>query len=101
MNIKEIAKKLGYSEGDPICGTRNKYLRSIYRVININVEGVHTAWESLNGMTSERFETQIIRLIPWERLYPDTEYYLDEGALDFRLASEEEVKKSREVCVPY
>lgn len=98
MNTLQLSKKLRYGEGDQVRGIAEPYSRSIYRVIKIDKEGVHLIWESLRGMKMAGYTGNypIKRLLIWKT--PVAKNWWDdfEGAMDFRLATSEEIRQSKE-----
>ena len=104
MNTLELAKQLKYKEGDQIRGIDEPYPRSIYRVVRIDSEGVHLHWESLTGLTHnmicEKYPNEKIehhyRLLKWALADKGPQALEWEDAFDFRLATPNEIKKSRE-----
>jgi hypothetical protein len=99
MNTLELAKRLKYKEGDQVRGITELYPRSIYRVVAINEQGVHLVWESLSGIKAEDISSCPApkRLLRWETPIPKTAWDEFEGALDFRIATPLEIKRSKEV----
>jgi len=99
MNTLELSKKLKYREGDQVRGITEPYPRSIYRVVKIDAEGVHLMWESLRGIVYDSTWkcAPAARLLKWETPKPANDWGDFEGAFDFRLATPQEVKRSREI----